>query len=121
MWLGGEISTPILLLKDKLIGEEGGEEFLEEEKEQISFSSPEIPTKGNRGGGEILLGFVNFLRDFIPLYSCVVGLLKGLRTTKKINNDLWLSSGGKKAFDLAKKFCQGCQCCQTQIGAKSFL
>ena len=50
-----------------------------------------------------VLGFVNFLRDFIPLYSCVVGPLKGLRSTKKIDNDLWLSSGGKKAFDLAKE------------------
>ena len=50
-----------------------------------------------------VLGFVNFLRDFIPLYSCVVGPLKGLRSTKKIDNDLWLSLGGKKAFDLAKE------------------
>ena len=58
-----------------------------------------------RMGKEVqkVLGFVNFLRDFIPLYSCVVGPLKGLRSTKKINNDLWLSSGGKKAFDLAKE------------------
>ena len=50
-----------------------------------------------------VLGFVNFLRDFIPLYSCVVGPLEGLRSTKKIDNDLWLSSGGKKVFDLAKE------------------
>ena len=58
-----------------------------------------------RTGKEVqkVLGFVNFLRDFIPLYSCVVGPLEGLRSTKKINNDLWLSSGGKKAFDLAKE------------------
>ena len=58
-----------------------------------------------RTGKEVqkVLGFVNFLRDFIPLYSCVVGPLKGLRSTKKIDNDLWLSSGGKKAFDLAKE------------------
>ena len=33
----------------------------------------------------------------------MVGPLKGLRSTKKINNDLWLSSGGKKAFELAKE------------------
>ena len=33
----------------------------------------------------------------------MVGPLKGLRSTKKIDNDLWLSSGGKKAFDLAKE------------------
>ena len=58
-----------------------------------------------RMGKEVqkVLGFVNFLRDFIPLYSCVVGPLEGLRSTKKIDNDLWLSSGGKKAFDLAKE------------------
>ena len=58
-----------------------------------------------RTGKEVqkVLGFVNFLRDFIPLYSCVVGPLKGLRSTKKIDNDLCLSSGGKKAFDLAKE------------------
>ena len=58
-----------------------------------------------RTGKEVqkVLGFVNFLRDFIPLYSCVVGPLKGLRSTKKIDNDLWLSSGGKKVFDLAKE------------------
>ena len=46
-WVG-EILTPNILLKDRLIGDKGGEEFLEEEKEGISFSSPEIP----RGGGE---------------------------------------------------------------------
>ena len=77
-----------------------------------------------RTGKEVqkVLGFVNFLRDFIPLYSCVVGPLEGLRSTKKIDNDLWLSSGGKKARLIwQKKFCQGCQCCQTWTGAKSFL
>ena len=58
-----------------------------------------------RTGKEVqkVFSFVNFLRDFIPLYSCVVGPLEGLRSTKKIDNDLWLSSGGKKAFDLAKE------------------
>ena len=56
-----------------------------------------------RTGKEVqkVLGFVNFLRDFI--HSCVVGPLEGLRSTKKIDNDLWLSSGGKKAFELAKE------------------
>ena len=48
----GEISTPIILLKDRLIGDKGGEEFLEEEKEGISFSSPEIPRGGNKEGGK---------------------------------------------------------------------
>ena len=46
----GEIPTPIILLKDRLIGGEGGEDFLEEEKEGISFSSPEIPRGGNEEG-----------------------------------------------------------------------
>ena len=76
-----------------------------------------------RTGKEVqkVLGFVNFLRDFIPLYSCVVGPLKGLRSTKKINNDLWLSSGGRRRLIWQKKFCQGRRCCQTRTGAKSFL
>ena len=48
-WLG-EIPTPIILLKDRLIGDKRGEEFLEGEKEGISFSSPEIPRGGNKEG-----------------------------------------------------------------------
>ena len=51
-WVG-EISTPISLLKDRLIGDEGGEEFLEGEKEGISFSSPEIPTEGENFVGAV--------------------------------------------------------------------
>ena len=48
-WVG-EILTPNILLKDRLIGDKGGEEFLEEEKEGVSFSSPEIPRGGNKEG-----------------------------------------------------------------------
>ena len=44
-WVG-EILTPNILLKDRLIGDKGREEFLEEEKEGVSFSSPEIPRGG---------------------------------------------------------------------------
>ena len=55
-WVG-EISTPISLLKDRLIGDEGGEEFLEEKKEGISFSSPEIPI------GENFVGMVEGKRE----------------------------------------------------------
>jgi hypothetical protein len=38
---------------------------------------------------ELLLGFVNFLCDFILLYACIVGLLERLRKMKKIPKDIW--------------------------------
>ena len=60
-WVG-EIPTPIILLKDRLIGDEGGEEFLEEEKEGVSFSSPEIPRGGNKEG-ENFVGTVEGKRE----------------------------------------------------------
>ena len=50
-----------------------------------------------------VLGFVNFLRDFIPLYACVVGPLEKLRSVKVIDDALWFSSAASEAFDLAKK------------------
>ena len=53
-WVG-EILTPNILLKDRLIGDKGGEEFLEEEKEGVSFSSPEIPRGGNEEGENFAL------------------------------------------------------------------
>ena len=59
-WVG-EIPTPIILLKDRLIGDKGGEEFLEE-KEGISFSSPEIPRGGNEEG-ENFVGMVEGKRE----------------------------------------------------------
>ena len=60
-WVG-EIPTPIILSKDRLIGDEGGEEFLEEEKEGVSFSSPEIPRGGNKEG-ENFVGMVEGKRE----------------------------------------------------------
>ena len=60
-WVG-EILTPIILLRDRLIGDEGGEEFLEEEKEGVSFSSPEIPRGGNKEG-ENFVGMVEGKRE----------------------------------------------------------
>ena len=60
-WVG-EISTPIILLKDRLIGGERGEEFLEGEKEGSSFSSPEIPRGGNEEG-ENFVGMVEGKRE----------------------------------------------------------
>jgi hypothetical protein len=35
-----------------------------------------------------LLGFVNFLRNFILLYACIMGLLERLRKMKKIPEDI---------------------------------
>ena len=60
-WLG-EIPTSIILLKDRLIGDKRGEEFLEGEKEGISFSSPEIPRGGNKEG-ENFVGMVEGKRE----------------------------------------------------------
>ena len=76
-----------------------------------------------RTGKEVqkVLGFVNFLRDFIPLYSCVVGPLKGLSQQRKSTMIFGCPQGGKRRLIWQKKFCQGHQCCQTQTGAKSFL
>ena len=41
-----------------------------------------------------VLGYLNFLRDFIPLYANIVGPMEGLRSAKVISNDLWKESGG---------------------------
>ena len=60
-WVG-EILTPIILSKDRLIGDKGGEEFLEEEKEGVSFSSPEIP-RGGIKEGENFVGLVEGKRE----------------------------------------------------------
>ena len=50
-----------------------------------------------------VLGYLNFLRDFIPLYANIVGPMEGLRSAKVISNNLWKESGGEGAFELAKK------------------
>ena len=79
-WVG-EIPTPIILLKDRLIGDEGGEEFLEEEKEGISFSSPEIPRGGNKEG-ENFVGMVEGKRGISSSPSegeNFVGMVEGKR------------------------------------------
>ena len=52
---------------------------------------------------QAVLGFLNFLRDFIPLYACVAALLEALRNTKKISMKLWVESGAKEAFEKLKK------------------
>ena len=79
-WVG-EILTPIILLKDRLIGDKGGEEFLEEEKEGVSFSSPEIPRGGNKEG-ENFVGLVEGKREISSSPSegeNFVGLVEGKR------------------------------------------
>ena len=79
-WVG-EIPTPIILLKDRLIGDEGGEEFLEEEKEGVSFSSPEIPRGGNKEG-ENFVGTVEGKREISSSPSegeNFVGMVEGKR------------------------------------------
>ena len=77
----GEILTPIILLKDRLIGDKGGEEFLEEEKEGVSFSSPEIPRGGNKEG-ENFVGSVEGKREISSSPSegeNFVGMVEGKR------------------------------------------
>ena len=58
-----------------------------------------------RTGKEVqkVLGYLNFLRDFIPLYANIVDLMEGLRSAKVILNNLWKESGGEGVFELAKK------------------
>ena len=52
---------------------------------------------------QAILGFVNFLRDFIPLYASLAAPLEALRKTKKITPELWKKSGGEKAFEVLKR------------------
>ena len=49
-----------------------------------------------------MLGFVNFLRDFIPLYASLAAPLEKLRNTKKISAELWKESGAEEAFEKLK-------------------
>ena len=50
-----------------------------------------------------MLGFANFLRDFIPLYANIVGPLKKLRSVKKISEEDWESSGGSIVFAVGRE------------------
>ena len=61
--------------------------------------------KQPRRGKEVssLLGFVNYLREYIPLYSCIFGPLEGLRSKRVISDQLWRESGGEKALEIAKR------------------
>ena len=50
-----------------------------------------------------VLGFLNFLRDFIPLYANIVGLLEKWRSARVISDGEWEKSGAREAFERAKK------------------
>ena len=65
------------------------------------FASMRRPKTGKEV--QKVLGYLNFLRDFIPLYANIVGPMEGLRSAKVISNNLWKESGGEGAFELAKK------------------
>ena len=58
-----------------------------------------------RTGKEVqrVLGFLNFLRDFIPLYANIVGPLKKWRSARVISDGEWEKSGVREAFERAKK------------------
>ena len=46
-----------------------------------------------------VLGFLNFLRDFIPLYANIVGLLEKWRSARVILDGEWEKSGVRAAFE----------------------
>ena len=50
-----------------------------------------------------MLGFLNFLRDFIPLYANIVGPLEKWRSARVISDGEWEKSGAREAFERAKK------------------
>ena len=58
-----------------------------------------------RTGKEVqrVLGFLNFLRDFIPLYANIVGPLEKWRSARVISDGEWEKSGAREAFERAKK------------------
>ena len=50
-----------------------------------------------------ILGFVNSLQDFIPLFANMVGPLEVLRSCRKISEETWVLLGGKSAFKALQK------------------
>ena len=65
-----------------------------------AFQEMKAPTSGKEV--QAVLGFVNFLRDFIPLYASLAAPLEKLRNTKKISAELWKESGAEEAFEKLK-------------------
>ena len=96
-WVG-VISTPIILLKDRLIGDERGEEFLEGEKEKISFSSPGIPI-GGIDEGKNFVGAVEGKREISSPSEGenFVGVVEGKR-------EISSSSSGGESLDRGGDF-----------------
>ena len=64
------------------------------------FRDMKAPTTGK--DVQAILGFVIFLRDFIPLYASLAAPLEQLRKCKKITPKLWRESGDEKAFESLK-------------------
>ena len=65
------------------------------------FASMRKPQTGKEV--QRVLGFLNFLRDFIPLYANIVGLLEKWRSVRVISDGEWEKSGARAAFERAKK------------------
>ena len=70
-------------------------------KKVTAFKEMKRPETGKEV--QSLLGFTNFLRNYIPSYSCVFGPIEKLRNMKKISVEEWESSGAKDAFEAAKE------------------
>ena len=65
------------------------------------FQEMEAPKTGK--GVQAILGFINFLRDYIPLYASLAAPLESLRNTKVITEELWEESGAREAFERLKE------------------
>ena len=65
------------------------------------FQEMEAPKTGK--GVQAILGFINFLRDYIPLYASLAAPLESLRNTKVITEKLWEESGAREAFERLKE------------------
>ena len=78
-----------------------GEKRCVDEKKVAVFWEMREPKTGKEVSS--VLGFVNFLRSYIPLYACIFGPLESLRKMRKISEELWISSGARIAFEKAKE------------------
>ena len=78
-----------------------GEKRCVDEKKVAVFREMREPKTGKEVSS--VLGFVNFLRSYIPLYACIFGPLESLRKMWKISEELWISSGARIAFEKAKE------------------
>ena len=74
-----------------------GEKRCVDEKKVAVFREMREPKTGKEVSS--VLGFVNFLRNYIPLYACIFGPLESLRKMRRISEELWVSSGARIAFE----------------------